>query len=393
MKADLNPKPGDIIQFHEHEDVGLYLGKGVAHIFGDKFKNDDVVIHMRGDGNGSIHIQLSNWPHTIKARKYNILESEYESFSVIEMAKRAKKWVGCKVTKFSYEKYNCEHFVHLIKHGRMESIIENDLKKLYKESNPDNPKTNISKDDCTGNFRNYPDEIWSLTREYGNGGDQHPKTIVSQNAKFLKQFYEFVPAKGKNAPILKVANYPHLVIHFMEAYSNTHSGELLRSAKKLEELIKTSPASKESHIQALLNGMKSLWCAEAIKIAPPKTAGQLYQCGEKTTHFNIDALVLRDVVKIAKLALKDFLDVITPMIDGNHNSKWLEEQRKTSDNPMLYMKVADWMDPSHLFEAYEGKRCVEERILDKLWRSVEIESAPPRPYEIKIVHFDSHEAK
>ncbi|KAI1694359.1 hypothetical protein DdX_20153 [Ditylenchus destructor] len=81
------------------------------------------------------------------------------------------------------------------------------------------------------------------------------------------------------------------------------------------------------------------------------------------------------------------------MIDGDHNNKWLNNQRKTSDNPMLYMNVADWMDPSHLYDAYEGKRCVEEQFLDKLWRSVEIESAPPRPYEIKIDQFDSHEAK
>ncbi|KAI1694544.1 hypothetical protein Ddc_22029 [Ditylenchus destructor] len=139
-KPELNPKPGDIIQYGEHQDVALYLGKGVAHIFGDKFKNYDVLIHMmKDDLNDGIHIQLFNWAKekdTIKARKYNILESKYESFSVIEMAKRAKKWIGCKVTISSYEKYNYKHFAHLIKHGRLESIIENDLKKLYEDNDP-----------------------------------------------------------------------------------------------------------------------------------------------------------------------------------------------------------------------------------------------------------------
>ncbi|KAI1711431.1 hypothetical protein Ddc_12942 [Ditylenchus destructor] len=347
---------------------------------------------MIGNWRG-MNIKLHDWAQVkddYRRRIYNILESKYESFSVIEMAKRAKKWVGCKVTKYSYQRYNCEHLAHLIKHGRLESIIENDLKKLYDESDPDNTTTNIMDDYCLRVTSEYSSEIRALTREKGNGGDQHPMTIVNRNPKFLEHFYELKPATGKNLSILKIFNYPDMVLHFLEAYMGS-TRIFGYGAKKA--VPKTPPASKESHIQILLDKMKSLWCAEAIKIAPPNTASQLYQCGKKMTHFNIDALVLRDVVKIAKLALKDFLDVITPMIDGNHNNEWLEEQRKTSDNPMLYMKVADWMHPSHLYEAYEGKRCVEEKILDKIWRSVKIDSAPPRPYEIKIAHFDSPEAK
>ncbi|KAI1691777.1 hypothetical protein DdX_21644 [Ditylenchus destructor] len=80
-KSELNLKPGDIIQYREHGDVALYLGKGVAHIFGDKFKNYDVLIHMKDDWAGNIHTQLFNWAQEkdyIKLRIYNILESKYE---------------------------------------------------------------------------------------------------------------------------------------------------------------------------------------------------------------------------------------------------------------------------------------------------------------------------
>ncbi|KAI1694290.1 hypothetical protein Ddc_22213 [Ditylenchus destructor] len=216
-----------------------------------------------------------------------------------------------------------------------------------------------------------------------------------------------------------------MVLHFLEAYTDMSGYQLLFDSGKLKENIKIKPASKEFHIQGLLDKIESLWCFEAIKIASPNTAGQLFRCGEirgcacqypllkaldlstvvcpersdlawrviarpiglENTHFNIAALVLHDVVKIAKLALRDFLDVIKPMIDGNHDIYWLEEQRKTSDDPMLYMKAADWMAAHYLYDVYEGKRCVEEKFLDKLWRSVEIKSAPPRPYEIEIVHF------
>ncbi|KAI1691850.1 dnaJ domain-containing protein [Ditylenchus destructor] len=95
---------------------------------------------MEDDWNGSAHVKIFNWTRekkTIMARKYNILESKYESFSVIEMAKRTKEWVGCKVTNYRDEKHNYEHFFHLIKHGRLESIIENDSKKHYEESDPE----------------------------------------------------------------------------------------------------------------------------------------------------------------------------------------------------------------------------------------------------------------
>ncbi|KAI1693253.1 dnaJ domain-containing protein [Ditylenchus destructor] len=96
-KPELNLKPGDIIQFREHQDIALYLGKGVAHIFGDKFRNYDVLIHMEDDWNGSAH-------------------------------------VGCKVTNYRDEKHNYEHFFHLIKHSRLESIIENDSKNIMRRA-------------------------------------------------------------------------------------------------------------------------------------------------------------------------------------------------------------------------------------------------------------------
>ncbi|KAI1692443.1 lecithin retinol acyltransferase domain-containing protein [Ditylenchus destructor] len=365
-KLELKPKPGDIIQYDEHQHAALYLGKDVGHIFGEEFKDYDVLFHMKENSQKQMYVKLHDWAkekYINYPRIYNVLESKYSSFSVMEMAKRAKKWVGCKVTKYSYEKYNCEHLVHLIKHGKLESTIENDLKKFYEESNP---------------------EIFSLTREIGNGANQHPKTIVSQNAKFIEHFYELVPGKGGNPPTLKIANYPHLVLHFLAPYMNMMGDQLLQRAL---QGIKTQPVSKEPHIQSLLDKMEALWCAEAIKIAPPKTPVQLFQCGNNGTHFNIAALVLRDIVKVAKLALKDFLDFIKPMIDGNHDNEWLNEQRKTSDNPMLYMKRAAWMGDDHLYDAFKAKRCVEEKFLDKLWRSAEIKDTPPRPYEIEIVHF------
>ncbi|KAI1690485.1 hypothetical protein DdX_22456 [Ditylenchus destructor] len=138
----------------------------------------------------------------------------------------------------------------------------------------DDPKTNILEDDCTS--RKFSSEIFSLTREIGNGGVQHPKTIVSQNAKFLEHFYELVPGKGGNPPTLKIANYPHLVLHFLAPYMNMMGDQLLQRAL---QGIKTQPVSKEPQIQSLLDKMEALWCAEAIKIASPKTPVQLFQCG------------------------------------------------------------------------------------------------------------------
>ncbi|KAI1690475.1 lecithin retinol acyltransferase domain-containing protein [Ditylenchus destructor] len=155
-KTDLNPKPGDIIQYGRSNHVALYLGKSAGHIFGSEYVNYDVIVSMKRDGKGNYHIKLHDWAQeydNFNVRIYNVFEAKYKSFSVEEMAKRAKQWIGCKVAKYSYEKYNCEHFAHKIKHGRMDSIIEIDLIKFRNESNP--AHADILEDKCVNDSSNY----------------------------------------------------------------------------------------------------------------------------------------------------------------------------------------------------------------------------------------------
>ncbi|KAI1690606.1 hypothetical protein DdX_22398 [Ditylenchus destructor] len=97
-KPELKPKPGDIIQYDEHQHAALYLGKGVGHIFGEEFKDYDVLFHMKENSQKQMYVKLTkDWTkekHIHYPRIYNVLESKYSSFSVMEMAKRAKKWVN-----------------------------------------------------------------------------------------------------------------------------------------------------------------------------------------------------------------------------------------------------------------------------------------------------------